>query len=136
MKTQEPVTRYMSASPHTIGAEQTLDVASRLMREHHVRHLPVLRGGQLVGIISERDVSLISGLPKVDPSALEVSDAMSEELFTVAPETPLGEVAATMALHKYGAALVVDGRQRLLGIFTTVDALQALADGAPVAARH
>src|SRR5437879_4833811 len=47
---------YMTPAPHTIGVEQPLAVAAALMQAHHIRHLPVLHGGKLVGILSERDV--------------------------------------------------------------------------------
>ncbi|HEX4460230.1 MAG TPA: CBS domain-containing protein [Polyangia bacterium] len=135
MKTNT-VKHYMTPAPYTIGVDQPLNVASEVMRGHHVRHLPVLRGGRLAGILSQRDVALICSLPKVDPADVQVEDAMSEELYTVSPETPLEEVAATMAAHKYGAAVIVDGHERLLGVFTTVDALLALADGAPAMMRR
>jgi CBS domain-containing protein len=65
-----------------------------------------------------------------------VEDAMTDAVYGVAPETPLEEVAATMAAHKYGAALVLGERGRVVGVFTTVDALHALADGAPAKKRN
>ena len=134
MKT--PIRAYMTPSPHTIGADQTLAVASDLMRRHRIRHLPVLRGGSVVGILSQRDVALICGLPGVDPTEVPVEDAMTDSVYGVAPETPLDEVAATMAANKYGAALVLGARGRVVGVFTTVDALHALADGAPAKKRR
>jgi acetoin utilization protein AcuB len=68
----------MTPSPHTIGIEQPLSVAAEPMRAHQIRHLPVLHGGKLVGILSERDVQLVSGVPSVDPAAIKVEDAMSD----------------------------------------------------------
>lgn len=130
------IRQYMTPSPHTIGAEQMLTVASEVMRQHKIRHLPVLRGGNVVGILSQRDVALISGLPGVDPAEVPVEDAMSQEVYAVRPETPLDEVAATMAAHKYGAALVVGERGHVVGVFTVIDALHALADGAPTKIRR
>jgi acetoin utilization protein AcuB len=134
--TKTTIREYMTPSPHTIGADQMLDVASELMRKHKIRHLPVLRGGGVVGILSQRDVALISGLPSVTPSEVPVEDVMSEEVYSVGAETPLDEVAATMAAHKYGAALVVAERDHVIGVFTTIDALHALADGAPTKKRR
>ena len=129
------VREYMTPSPYTIGAEQTLTVASELMRKHKIRHLPVLRGGNVVGILSQRDVALICGLPQVDPNDVPVEDAMTDDVYSVRPDTPLDEVAATVAAHKYGAALVLGERSRVVGVFTTIDALHALADGAPTRKR-
>jgi CBS domain-containing protein len=65
-----------------------------------------------------------------------VEDAMTDSVYSVPPETPLEEVAATMAANKYGAALVTGERGRVVGVFTTVDALHALADGAPTKKRR
>lgn len=128
--TKTTIRQYMTPSPHTIGVDQSLAVAAETMRAHKIRHLPVLKGGKVVGILSERDVQLVSGLPAVDPTTVTVEDAMSDMVYAVTPDTPLEEVAAEMAAHKYGAALVTEGG-RVAGVFTTIDALLALADGAP-----
>jgi len=130
------IREYMTPAPHTIGADQTLTVASEVMQKYKIRHLPVLRGGHVVGIVSERDIALVSGLPSVDPAQVTVEDAMSEQVYSVGAGTPLDEVAATMAAHRYGAALIVGEREQVIGVFTTVDALHALADGAPTKARR
>jgi acetoin utilization protein AcuB len=124
------IREYMTPAPHTIGADQPLTVASEIMTTHHIRHLPVLRAGHAVGILSQRDVQLVSGLPLVNPAHVTVEEAMSEDIYAVAPDTPLDEVAATMADNKYGAALVTE-HGRVTGIFTTIDALAVLAEGTP-----
>ncbi len=134
--TKTTIREYMTPAPHTIGADQLLTVASEIMRKHKIRHLPVLRGGTNVGILSQRDVSMIAALPSVDFSKISVEDAMSENVYAVPLDTPLDEVAAEMAANKYGSALVVDERARVVGVFTTVDALHALADGAPTRRRQ
>lgn len=116
----------MTRSPHTIGHEETLATAHRMMRNHSIRHLPVLSGGRLVGLLSDRDVHLVETLKDVDPTKIAVSEAMTAEVFAVAPRSPLRTVVSEMAEHKYGCAVVLDGRQ-VVGVFTTVDALKALA---------
>jgi acetoin utilization protein AcuB len=121
------IRHYMSPSPHTIGADQPLPVADEVLRKHQIRHLPVLRGGKLVGILSARDLQLIYGLPSVQPASVKVEEAMSDRVYTVPPDASLAEVAAEMAAHKYGAALVTEGG-RVVGVFTTIDALHALTD--------
>jgi acetoin utilization protein AcuB len=121
------IQKYMTTTPHSIGSEQTIAKASQLMTEYHVRHLPVLHGGQLLGILSDRDIKLIEAFPDVDPTKLAVSEAMTEQPYTVTPEAPLDEVVGTMAAKKYGAAVVVQNH-KVVGIFTTVDACQALSD--------
>lgn len=118
---------YMSEMPYTVGAEQPLSVAHRLMRQHHIRHLPVLTGGKLVGVVSLRDLHLVETLDGVDPDDVKVEDAMTDEVYAVAPDTPLAQVVTRMAEQRMGSALVMDG-DRLVGLFSTVDALRALAD--------
>lgn len=118
---------HMTTRPHVVGAEQSLAFAHQLMREHGVRHLPVLRAGKLVGIVSQRDLFLLETLRDVEPAVTRVEEAMTEDVYTVAPSEPLEAVARAMATKKYGCAVVVEGRD-VVGIFTAVDALRALAN--------
>ncbi|GEJ59156.1 CBS domain-containing protein [Anaeromyxobacter diazotrophicus] len=120
------VQRYMTVSPVVIPSHRTLADAHQLMRERGIRHLPVVEGARLVGVVSQRDLYLIQTLRGVDAGAEPVSEAMNAEPYAVPPEAPLEEVAREMAAHKYGAAVVVQ-RGEVVGIFTTVDALRALA---------
>jgi acetoin utilization protein AcuB len=124
---KETIRRFMTASPHTIGQEQTLERAHEIMRAERIRHLPVLQAGKLVGLLSQRDLHLIETLSDVDPKDTTVAEAMSQDVYCVTPTTPLLEVAREMAEHKYGSAVVVEG-SRVVGVFTTTDALHALID--------
>jgi acetoin utilization protein AcuB len=121
------IRRYMTTSPHTIGKSQTLAFAHKMMREHHFRHLPVLEGGTLVGMVSERDLHLIETLRDVNPEKVTIEDAMSQAPYSVSPDAPLDEVVAEMAEHKYGSAVVIDNG-KVVGVFTTVDAMVAFAE--------
>ncbi|MCC6807499.1 MAG: CBS domain-containing protein [Deltaproteobacteria bacterium] len=116
----------MTATPHTIGRKQTLQKAHELMREHGIRHLPVLDGGKLVGIVSQRDLEMVETLDGVDPGAIAVEEAMTSEPYVVAPLAKLDETVRVMARKKFGSAVVAD-KGRVVGIFTAVDALAALA---------
>ena len=115
---------YMTKSPHTIGASQPIGHASELMKKHGVRHLPVLEGGQLVGVISDRDVKIVESFRDVSEDETPCSEAVGLEAYTVAPDALLVDVAAHMAEHKFGSAVVIDGNE-VVGIFTTVDACRA-----------
>jgi acetoin utilization protein AcuB len=121
------IQKYMTTSPHTVGREQSLTFAHNLMREFHIRHLPVLDGGKLLGILSERDITLVESLEGVDPSKVTVEDAMTQEPYSVHPDALLDEVVGDMATHKYGSAVVMQN-EHVVGIFTTVDALKAFAE--------
>lgn len=121
------VESYMTPSPHSVGQEQPLAQAHKLMRDHRIRHLPVLHGGKLVGVLSDRDLHLIESLRDVDPNRVTVEEAMSDLVYTVAPKARLDVVAREMAEQKYGCAVIEDNG-KVVGVFTTVDALRALAE--------
>ena len=119
------VYQYMTPSPHTIGPRQSLAAAAHMMRDNDVRHLPVLDGGRLVGMLSQRDLLLVEAMPGVNPTEVRVEEAMVQDVFTVLPDAPIGEVIETMIARKVGSAIVSEG-ERVTGVFTTIDALQAL----------
>ena len=125
--TTPKVYKYMTPCPHSIGREQTLARAHAIMREYRIRHLPVLDGGVLVGLVSERDLQFLETLKGVDIAVERVEEAMTTDPYFVHVDTPVKDVAAAMIEHKYGSAIVVD-HGMVVGIFTTVDALRALLD--------
>jgi acetoin utilization protein AcuB len=122
------MSRYMTRQPWTIRKDGKMSQAHELMRAHRIRHLPVLEGGNLVGIVSDRDLHLIETLPDSDPDEVTVEEAMTEEVYAVGLEDPVDAVVERMAAHKYGCAIIVNRRGAVEGIFTTVDAMQVLAD--------
>jgi acetoin utilization protein AcuB len=97
-----------------------------MMREHKVRHLPVLHGGKLVGLLSQRDLLLVETIKNVDPEVVTVQEAMTEDLMTTSPEEPLKTVVQEMSDRKIGSA-VVFSEGKVIGIFTSTDALQAFS---------
>jgi acetoin utilization protein AcuB len=125
---QYPVVRqYMTPGPHTIARNRSLAAARHVMLDEGVRHLPVLEGGRIVGLLSERDLLLVESVPGLNPTVARVEDAMVEDVFTVPPDAPVAEVVETMIARKLGSAVVADG-DRVVGVFTTIDALRALRD--------
>jgi acetoin utilization protein AcuB len=117
----------MTPSPWTIARNQPVSIAQRLMRQQNIRHLPVLDDERVVGILSERDILLVESLPGVNPTDLRVEEAMAPGPYEVTPDAPLSEVVSTLLERRIGSAIVVD-EGRVTGVFTTVDALRALAD--------
>jgi acetoin utilization protein AcuB len=120
------VERFMTRSPHTIDDDQPLQRGHELMREYDVRHLPVLRGGKLVGMLSQRDLYFIETLASVDPDDVAVGEAMSTDTYVVGPRATLRKVAEEMAAQRYGSVVVMN-RGEVVGILTTVDAIRALS---------
>jgi acetoin utilization protein AcuB len=120
------IAEVMTPSPHTIGRDQRLARAHDMMREYGLRHLPVLEGGKLVGVLSQRDLYFVEAIAGTDEQMDPVAEAMASDLYVVAPGDIVADVARTMGQHKYGCAVVVD-RGHVVGIFTATDALALLA---------
>lgn len=127
MKSIPTVQKYMTYVPRSIGYDQTIAQAREFMRKLHIRHLPVLKGGELVGVITDRDINLVLGFNDADAANLKVEEAYTPDPYFTKPTALLSEVVAEMAEKKYGCALVVDN-DKLVGIFTEVDAYKALAE--------
>jgi len=122
-----PISKYMTTSPRTAKGSETLASAAKIMKEGGIRHLPVVEGEKLLGLITDRDIRFVESFQDVDPTELTLDEAMTEEPYTVSPDTSLDEVATTMAEQKYGSAIIVQNGH-VVGVFTTVDACRALAE--------
>jgi acetoin utilization protein AcuB len=109
----------MSRRVITIDADRPLREASRLLARHRIRQLPVLRRGQLVGIITHRD------LRGARPPTGRVASLMTAKPFTIAPDAAVDEAARLLRTYKIGGLPVVE-RKQLVGIITVSDALDAL----------
>lgn len=124
--TNTEIRELMTAMPHSIGYDQKLALAQEMMKKYSIRHLPVQKGGNLVGILSERDINLALALDQDYADRLIVEDVSTSEPYIVSPDTKLSEVASKMSVEKIGCTLVVENK-KLVGIYTTVDACRDLA---------
>ena len=133
--TQDPwsVGAIMTNQPVTVGRQESLTTAHRLMRSHDIRHLPVLEHGDLVGIVSQRDLLFLETIRGIDVDKDLVEDAMTTDTYAVSPDTPVATVAREMARKRYGCAVIME-RGRVAGIFTATDALRIVAAVVPTAA--
>ncbi len=119
----------MTPQPFTIGRKERLVTAHRLMNDHRVRHLPVLEHGELIGVVTQRDLYFLETIRGVDIEDDTVEDAMTTDTYAVAPDAPDAPIAAVakhMARHRYGCAVVLE-RGKVAGIFTVTDALRLVA---------
>lgn len=131
MSVHEPrrkVSDHMTSAPVCVQLDADLEDAVGLMQEHRIRHLPVMDGKGLCGIVSDRDLSVIESLLPDEWARICVAEAMTPEPYTVPPDSALWEVAKRMASEKLGCAVVVDDAGQVLGLFTTTDALRVLAE--------
>lgn len=122
-----PVEEFTTPDPISIEETMGLEELLRLMSSNGIRHLPVMRDGELAGIISDRDVRLFAGMPLEDRKGLTAGDIMTEDLLSIDVSTPLDEAAMLMSAHKV-SSLIVREDDQFLGIFTATDALNALVE--------
>lgn len=121
------VSRYMTDAPLAIDPATSMAEAHRLMQRRAVRHLPILRDARVVGIVTDRDLHKYAAVPHFDPDRVTVEEVMVRDVAVVAPHDPLPEVADLMSQRDIGSVVVVD-HDRVVGIFTTSDALRALSE--------
>ena len=139
------VSDIMQPSPMTVRADDGMDMTEDLMSLARVRHLPVLDGERLVGVVSLRDLlaySLTRALDfeprerRVFLKSVDVREAMSRRLITVGPNASQAEAAALMLRNRIGCLPVVDPDGALVGIVTETDLLRAAyggGEGSPAA---
>jgi acetoin utilization protein AcuB len=121
------IMKYMSTQPHTVNHDQTLKQAQVMMREYRIRHLPVLNAGKLIGILTEKDINLVLTFKTTKSEEIKVAEVCTEQPYTTTPDAKLNEVVAYMAGNRFGSAVVLDN-DKVVGIFTEVDALLALSE--------
>ena len=126
------VGEIMMGSPVTLKPEDTLDLANDVISLGRIRHIPVVKDGQLVGLLSERDLmgaatATIFGLKQKTKSALlksvTVKDVMKKKIVTVKPDTPIKETARLMKEKRIGCVPVIS-EGHLVGLVTTTDILR------------
>ena len=120
----------------TVTMDHTIDQAREIMKMKHIRHLLVMDGSKLVGIVTDRDVRFHLS-PRVDTPIESKSDraslesklhqVMTRELITVSADTPVAEAASLILEHKIGCLPVLDRDGFTIGIVTDADFLRYLA---------
>jgi acetoin utilization protein AcuB len=120
-----PVDEFTTPCPLTVEESDSIERVEEMMHEHLFRHLPVVRDEVPVGVISERD--LLRAVRRTE-TGLIASDIMQPNVYTVQSSDSLGSVAFDMVRQKIGSAIVVGEDNKLVGIFTSTDALNALIE--------
>jgi len=119
-----PVCDYMSHLPEEIDRRETVAFAIERMERRAIRHLPVMDGPHVFGILSRSDAQ--GAARAKHGGARPVGDVCTRDPLVVAPFAPIATVARQMLDRAVTSALVVD-EGVLVGIFTSVDALRVLA---------
>lgn len=126
----------MRRSLVSVAQSDTLDHALTTLKRFNIRHLPVVKGDHVVGIVSDRDVKKAAPSPFDYPtaeefraftSAVSIKDIMTKAVITVAPLTPIEEAASLMSQKRIGALPVVQ-EGRLIGMITETDVLGVITE--------
>ena len=128
----------MSREVHTVKRNDELAIADALMKQERVRHLPVLdEDGEVCAVVSQRDLfrgALLRALgygsraEELMLKQVAVKEAMSAEIQTTAPDTPVADAARLMIERKIGCLPVIENR-KLVGIVTETDFVRLVAEG-------
>jgi len=126
MKRIPSIKTVMTPFPYAIEPGATVNKALEVMRDHGIHHLPVTEDGELTGMVSSRDIQLVVARQNSADDII-VGDVMSEETFTVDLSERLDSVLHRMAEHHL-RAVVVTRKDKLVGIFTQIDACAKFAE--------
>jgi acetoin utilization protein AcuB len=128
----------MTPDPVTIAPGATIAEAWDLMRELDIRHLPVVEGEALVGMLSDRDLGVLEvGRQLIEEGAdalrqrlaQPVIQVMSTDVVAAEPDTDVSELLTLLLEHKVGAIpVVLADTQQIVGIVSYIDVLRALQD--------
>src|ERR671919_2902181 len=110
----------MTENPRSIGASASVVEAARLMREEHIGSPPITDDEQLVGMITDRDITTRVVAEAADPKMTSVGDVDSRDLISVEPDKDLEEALQLMARHQVRRLPVVENG-RLVGIVAQAD---------------
>ncbi|MBS7785793.1 CBS domain-containing protein [Flavobacterium sp. CYK-55] len=137
MKQRVPVSTIMSKNLIKLNLTDDLTKAEELFKKYHIRHIPVVNGNKILGMLSYTDMLRISYADAIDDDETNVEvtvynmfsleQVMARDLVTVSPDTSIKEVAEILAKREFHALPVVEG-DLLVGIVSTTDLIKYLIE--------
>jgi CBS domain-containing protein len=137
MKKRAPVSSIMTKEVITVNHTDTLEAAERLFKTHFIRHIPVVTGNKIIGMLSYTDLLRISFADAVVEDSdtimtqvynlFTIEHVMAKNIVSVSSETTIKETAEILAKREFHAIPVVDD-EKLVGIVTTTDLINYLLE--------
>ncbi|ETN94885.1 CBS domain-containing protein [Zhouia amylolytica] len=133
MKNEVPVSKIMSTNLVNLNLDDSLYKAEELFKKNQIRHLPVIKGKKLVGILSYTDLLRLSYVDSIDDNldadnfvydTLSVKQVMMGKPVFVSTDTSIREVSKILSEREFHALPVVDQHKNLVGIITTTDLIK------------
>lgn len=137
MKNKVPISTIMTKNVIKLNTSDDLTKAETLFKKHHIRHIPVVNGNKILGMLSYTDLLRISFVDAVDDedeivdatvyNMFTVEQVMAKNLVKVSPDTTIKETAEILASREFHALPVCED-DLLVGIVTTTDLIKYLID--------
>jgi CBS domain-containing membrane protein len=139
MKKRTPVSAIITADVITLNHSDNLEVAASLFKKNNIRHIPVLSGEEIIGMLSDTDLLRISFADAIDEDEDEdgidtavykiftIAQVMSKNLIGVTSNLTIKKVAEVLSKKEFHALPVVDDN-KLVGIATTTDLINYLIE--------
>ena len=135
MRRGTPISAIMTKDVITLNTSDSLETAELLFKKNHIRHIPVVSGKEIIGMLSYTDLLRISFADAVDEheeyvdtvvyNMFTIEQVMAKNLVSVKPRTSIKEVAQILAKKEFHA-LPVGENNKLVGIVTTTDLINYL----------
>jgi CBS domain-containing protein len=137
MKKRTPVSAIITADVITLNHSDNLEVAASLFKKNNIRHIPVLSGEEIIGMLSDTDLLRISFADAIDEDEdgidtavykiFTIAQVMSKNLIGVTSNLTIKKVAEVLSKKEFHALPVVDDN-KLVGIATTTDLINYLIE--------
>ena len=137
MKKRTPISEIMTSDVITLNKSDNLETAEKLFKSWKIRHIPVVNGNEIIGMLSYTDLLRISFADATDDSDYDVDtivynmfsieQVMAKSLISVPSTTTIKEVAEILSKKEFHALPVVDNKE-LVGIVTTTDLINYLLE--------
>lgn len=118
---ERTIRALMTDNPRTVAPDDHVVDAARLMRDEDAGAVPIVEGGRLVGMLTDRDIAVRLVADGRDPGTTPVSEIASQHLVTVDPQQELDEALRLMAQHQVRRLPVVEEDGKLVGILAQAD---------------
>jgi len=137
MKKREPVSKIMSDNLVTLNSKDDLTTAEELFKTHQIRHIPIVQGQEIIGMLSHTDLLRVSYAETIQEyetefdivlnSIFTIEQVMTKNVVTVQANSTIREVAEILAEREFHALPVIENND-LVGIVTTTDLITYLLE--------
>lgn len=121
------ITSYVTTPPYSVPSDCTLRSAVATMIAHDLRHLPVMEGTRVAGLLRESDLHALERCGELPFDTTTAAEVMCFDVYFAHPSATLGAVVQDMRRCRFDHAILID-RTALVGVFTVTDALRILAE--------